>query len=81
MPLFHSPISKSLLSEIVTFQTQTLHEQRGQLIEMARKMGLETKEEEEALPLFVTCFLEDSIWNQYQIESEQMSVESEDMDE
>lgn len=51
------------------------------LVELAEKMGLETKEEEEALPLFVTCFLEDKIWKKFGVESEQLSVESEEMDE
>lgn len=51
------------------------------LVELAEKMGLETKEEEEALPLFVTCFLEDKIWKKFGVESEQLSVQTEEMDE
>jgi hypothetical protein len=58
----------------VKYQTDVLQENRKMLVELAEKMGLETKEEEEALPLFVTCFLEDKIWKKFGVESEQLSV-------
>lgn len=44
MPLYNNPIPKQKLIEIIKLQTRILHEQNQHLVELVKKMGLETRE-------------------------------------
>jgi len=36
-------------------------------VNLVQKMGLETPDEEEALPVFLACYLEDRTWEKFRI--------------
>ena len=50
-------------------------------MELIKKIGISNDEEEESLPVFLSCFLEDSIFLKFGIEVEQLTIANAEFDE
>ena len=48
---------------------------------MIKKIGIQNREEEEALPIFLTCYIDDCVYTQFKREPEELSISADDMTE